>query len=183
MNVISEADIIKDVARRLYGAEIRYMLTGSIAANFYTVPRMTRDIDIVIELEETAVDTVIRLFEKDYLIEKSLVAAAIRTKQMFNIIHFQSVIKIDFIVRKENPYRREEFSRRKQITFEDAKLYITAPEDLILSKLYWVKETMSELQLGDVRNLLKSVHGLDKDYLKKWANYLGVEDIYEKAMA
>ena len=93
------------------------------------------------------------------------------------------MIKIDLIVRKENPYRLEEFSRRRQIVFEDAKLYITAPEDLILSKLYWAKESMSELQLGDVRNLLKSVHRLDKDYLNKWANYLGVEDIYQKAVA
>lgn len=178
--MISEADIIKDVARRLDSAEIRYMFTGSIAANFYTVPRMTRDIDIVIELVETDIDRVIRLFEKDYLIDKSIVTTAIKEKQMFNIIHYQSVVKIDFIVRKENPYRLEEFSRRKMITFEDTKLYITAPEDLILSKLYWAKENMSELQLSDVRNLLKSVDALDKDYLKKWANYLGVDDIYEK---
>ncbi|MDP2279571.1 MAG: hypothetical protein Q8K51_15265, partial [Nitrospirota bacterium] len=107
----------------------------------------------------------------------------IKEKQMFNIIHYQSVVKIDFIVRKENPYRLEEFSRRKMITFEDAKLYITAPEDLILSKLYWAKENMSELQLSDVRNLLRSVDALDKDYLKRWANYLGVDDIYEKMKA
>lgn len=178
--MISEADVIKDVARRLDSAGIRYMFTGSIAANFYTVPRMTRDIDIVIELIETDMERVIRLFEKDYLIDKGAVAAAIQEKRMFNIIHYQSVVKIDFIVRKENPYRLEEFSRRKMITFEDAKLYITAPEDLILSKLYWAKETMSELQLSDVRNLLKSVDSLDRDYLKKWADYLGVEDVYEK---
>jgi len=73
--------------------------------------------------------------------------------------------------------------RRKTITFEDTNLYITAPEDLILSKLYWAKESLSELQLSDVRNLLKSVDALDKDYLKKWADYLGVYDIYEKAKA
>lgn len=181
--MISEADIIKDVARRLDSAEIRYMFTGSIAANFYTVPRMTRDIDIVIELMETEIDRVILLFEKDYFIDKSIVAAAIKEKKMFNIIHYQSVVKIDFIVRKENPYRIEEFSRRKTITFEDTKLYITAPEDLILSKLYWAKENMSELQLNDVRNLLKSVDALDKDYLKKWADYLGIYNIYEKAKA
>ncbi|MBI4685201.1 MAG: hypothetical protein HY755_08365 [Nitrospirae bacterium] len=93
------------------------------------------------------------------------------------------MVKIDFIVRKENPYRLEEFSRRKTITFEDTRLYITAPEDLILSKLYWAKENMSELQLSDVRNLLKSVDALDKGYLKKWADYLSVYDIYEKAKA
>jgi hypothetical protein len=42
----SESDTIKEIVRRLDNAEIKYMFTGSVAANFYTVPRMTRDIDI-----------------------------------------------------------------------------------------------------------------------------------------
>jgi len=176
----SESDTIKEIARRLDNAEIKYMFTGSIAANFYTVPRMTRDVDIVIELKEGDVDKIHNLFEKDFYVDEDMILEAIRKEGMFNIIHYQSVFKIDFIVRKNNPYRIEEFRRRKKITFEDAELYITAPEDLILSKLYWAKETMSELQLGDVKNLLKSVKGLDNDYLTKWANYLDIDEIYRK---
>ncbi len=64
---------------------------------------------------------------------------------------------------------------------EDTELYITAPEDLILSKLYWAKETMSELQLNDVRNLFKSVKDIDVNYIKQWVNYLGINEIYKKA--
>ena len=47
-----EFDIIKEVVKRLDEAGILYMITGSIAANFYSIPRMTRDIDIVIELKK-----------------------------------------------------------------------------------------------------------------------------------
>ena len=181
MKIISESDIIKEIARRLDKAGISYMFTGSIATNFYTVPRMTRDIDIVIELKEADTDRVYNIFEKDFYIDKDMVLAAIKTERLFNIIHYHSVLKIDFIIRKNNQYRMEEFKRRKKIIFENVELYITAPEDLILSKLYWAKETMSELQLGDVKNLFKFVKGLDKDYLTKWANYLGIEEIYRKA--
>ena len=176
----SESDIIKEIVRRLDNAEIKYMFTGSVAANFYTVPRMTRDIDIVIELKQKNVDKIYNLFEKDFYVDEGMILEAIRKEGMFNIIHYQSVFKIDFIVRKNNPYRIEEFRRRKKITFEDAELYITAPEDLILSKLYWAKESMSELQLNDVRNLLKSVKALDESYIEKWASYLGIKDIYKK---
>ena len=176
----SESDIIKEIVRRLDNAEIKYMFTGSVAANFYTVPRMTRDIDIVIELKQKNVDKIYNLFEKDFYVDEGMILEAIRKEGMFNIIHYQSVFKIDFIVRKNNPYRIEEFRRRKKITFEDAELYITAPEDLVLSKLYWAKESMSELQLNDVRNLLKSVKALDESYIEKWASCLGIKDIYKK---
>ena len=178
--MISESDIIKEIAKRLDHAGIPYMFTGSIAANFYTVPRMTRDIDIVIELKEKDADEIYSLFEKDFYTDKDMISEAIRKEGTFNIIHYQSVFKVDFIVRKNNPYRAEEFKRRRKITFEDAELYITSPEDLILSKLYWAKESMSELQLNDVKNLLKSVKELDEDYLRQWANYLGVGEIYRK---
>ena len=178
-----EADIIKGIAGQLNDAGIPYMFTGSIAANFYTVPRMTRDIDIVVELKEADIDRVYNLFEKDFYIDKEMILDAIKKGGMFNIIHYQSVFKVDFIIRKGNPYRVEEFKRRKRITFEDTELYITAAEDLILSKLYWAKESMSELQLNDVKNLLKYVKGLDEGYLRQWANYLGVEEIYKKIKA
>lgn len=66
---------------------------------------------------------------------------------------------------KDNPYRRMEFSRKKKASVDDRVLYVVAPEDLILSKLVWAKESRSEVQLTDVRNLLQSVKGLDRRYL------------------
>jgi hypothetical protein len=62
----SELDIIRDVTGRLSGAEIAYMLTGSVAMNYYTRPRMTRDIDIVVSLHRKDVDTIVTLFANDY---------------------------------------------------------------------------------------------------------------------
>jgi hypothetical protein len=58
---------------------------------------------------------------------------------MFNLIHDEYVIKIDFVVRKDTPYRRQEFSRRKKVAVDNQDLYVVSPEDLILSKLDWAK--------------------------------------------
>jgi hypothetical protein len=175
-----ELEVLEEVTRRLDNAKIAYMVTGSIATNFYTVPRMTRDIDIVVELSERDISRFIPLFEKDYYLEPETVREAVKTKGIFNLIHNEYVIKIDFVVRKDAPYRRREFSRRRKVAVDDQDLYVVSPEDLILSKLEWAKESRSEVQLNDVRNLLKDVKGLNRRYLTRWAKALGVETLYRE---
>src|SRR5919109_4134299 len=141
-----ELDVLKEVTGRLEGAGIAYMITGSIAANFYTVPRMTRDIDIVIELRERDVSRFISLFESDYYLDAQTVAQAVRAQGMFNLIQHQHVVKVDFVVRKDSPYRRSEFARRKRVSLEGQEVCFVAAEDLILSKLVWAKDSWSEMQ-------------------------------------
>lgn len=176
-----ELEVLKDVARRLDSSGVAYMITGSTAANFYAVPRMTRDIDIVVELLERHVETFIDAFKSDHYLEPSSVRDAVKTKGMFNLIHDRYIVKIDFVVRKESPYRRREFTRRRKISLDGQALYLVAPEDLILSKLVWAKDTKSELQLRDVRSLLQSVRRLDRRYLARWAKQLGVDSLYREA--
>ena len=175
-----ELEVLKEVTRRLDRAKIAYMVTGSIASNFYTIPRMTRDIDIVVELAEEDLGRFIPLFEPDFYLEPQTVRDAVKNKGMFNLIQNEYVVKIDFIVRKDSPYRRREFSRRKEVAVDGRSLYLVAAEDLILSKLEWAKDSRSEMQLSDVRNLLKSVKRLDRRYLARWAKELGVESLYRE---
>lgn len=182
MAVSEELEVLKEVARRLEKVGVPYMVTGSTAANFYAVPRMTRDIDVVVELAERDADTLVGIFVTDFYIDRQAVEEAIKKKGMFNAIHTEYVIKVDFVVRKDSPYRRTEFSRRKKVAVDDRSIYIVAPEDLILSKLAWAKESRSEVQLTDVRNLLASVKKLDRRYLARWAKELGVESLYREVM-
>lgn len=75
---------------------------------------------------------------------------------------------------------RMEFSRKKKVAVDEQVLYVVAPEDLILSKLDWAKESRSEVQLTDVPNLLQSVKGMDRRYLARWAKHLGIETLYRE---
>ena len=175
-----ELDVLKSVAAQLAGAGIPYMVTGSIAANFYAVPRMTRDIDLVIELSERDVDRITHLFQQEFYLDRDMVQRAVRDHGMFNMIHTALVVKVDCVVRKETDYRREEFTRRRAVSIADQQIFIVAPEDLILSKLDWAKESRSQTQLNDVRNLLRSVQGLDMAYLNRWADRLGLATLYQE---
>ena len=110
------------------------------------------------------------------------VRAAIAGRGAFNLIHQTFVIKVDFIVRKETDYRRVEFARQRRGSIEGCGLAIVAPEDLIISKLDWTKETRSEVHLTDVRNLLRSVPDLDTQYLAHWIERLGLGRLYQEAL-
>lgn len=177
-----ELEVLKMVTECLKEAGIPYMVTGSIASNFYAVPRMTRDIDIVIELKPPDVEKIYRIFSTDFYIDKDVVKNEVARRGMFNIIHNEYVIKVDFIVRKDTEYRQKEFHRRRPIQVEGRELFLVAPEDLILSKLEWAKESHSDMHLKDVKSILGSVEDLDYDYLQKWAAELGLSDLFQEVM-
>ena len=173
----NELDIVRDVSRRLEQGGLAYMLTGSMAMNYYAQPRMTRDIDLVIALAPQDTDTVVRLFTPDYYVSREAVRSSIAHESLFNLIHQESVIKVDCIVRKRTPYRLAEFARRQRITIEDFSTWIASKEDLILSKLWWAKDSRSELQLRDVKNLVGT--GCDAAYIERWTHELGLHSLWQ----
>jgi hypothetical protein len=174
----NELDIVRDVSARLEGAGIGYMLTGSMAMNYYAQPRMTRDIDVVVALRPADAALVVRLFSPDYYVSREAVDSSIAQQSMFNLIHNESVIKVDCIVRKQSEYRLTEFNRRQRIKIEDFETWIVSKEDLILSKLFWARDSHSELQLRDVRNLVST--GCDRDYIQQWTEELGVTSLWRE---
>jgi hypothetical protein len=177
--VTEELEVLTTVTGRLEAAGIAYMVTGSFAANYYAVPRMTRDIDLVVELSAGDADRFCTLFEGDFYLDRAAVRAAITDRGAFNLTH---VVKVDCIVRKDSEYRRTEFARQRRGPIEGHEVALVAPEDLIISKLDWMRETRSEVQLGDVRNLLRSVPDLDEPYLAHWTERLGLDALYREAL-
>jgi hypothetical protein len=174
----NELDIVRDVSARLERGSLTYMLTGSMAMNYYAQPRMTRDIDLVVALSAQDTDTVMRLFTPDYYVSRDAVSSSIAHESLFNLIHQESVIKVDCIVRKNTPYRRAEFDRRQRITIEDFSTWIASKEDLIISKLWWAKDSHSELQLRDVKNLART--GCDTAYIAHWTKELGLLNLWQE---
>jgi hypothetical protein len=176
--MVGELDVIALIAERLEQANILYMLTGSYALAHYTQPRMTRDLDFVIALGEDDIETMANIFSPDFYIERDDMRSAIQTQKMFNLMHFNSGVKVDFIIRKASEYRQVEFARRQKVKMNGVETWITTREDLILSKLLWSQDTHSELQQRDVKSLLSP--DLDKVYLNTWGPRLKLEKTLEK---
>ena len=155
-SVLTELDVLKDVCARLDRTGIAYMLTGSMAMNYYAQPRMTRDIDLVIAVEPHDADRLATAFEPDYYVPRDQLRQSIGIRGMFNLLHLDSVVKVDMVVRKDEPYRHAEFERRQRVRLPGFDAWIVSKEDLILSKLVWGMDSGSELQRRDVGNLLSS---------------------------
>jgi hypothetical protein len=170
--MLSELDLLLDVARRLEEAGLGYMLTGSMALNHYAQPRMTRDIDFVIALLIQDLETLPWIFGDEFYFSPEAAREAVLNQSCFNVIHNESLIKIDFMIRKREDYRLIEFERRQRIEVAGHPLWIVSKEDLILSKLDWARESQSERQLSDVENLLAT--GADMEYLKTWSQKLNL---------
>jgi predicted nucleotidyltransferase len=179
-DVSEQLALLKLVAARLEAAGVRYIVSGSTAMNFYAEPRMIRDIDIVVELEAADAGKLVVLLGAEFYVDEDTVAAAIARRSTFNAIHMEQALKIDFIVRKNEPYRMEELSRRRRVSLGGVDVWSVSAEDLILSKLLWARESEPELQLRDVRNLLASTI-LGWSYLDRWAASLSVADLLAKA--
>jgi hypothetical protein len=177
---MNELDVLKDVSIILEKARLDYMLSGSLAMSYYAQPRMTRDIDIVVHLNPTSGGFLCKFFQKDYYFSNEAVDEAVRNESMFNIIHRQALIKVDFIIRKSSAFRIAEFERRRKIQIEDFITYIVSVEDLIISKIIWMKDSGSEMQKRDIVNLLTAE--IDPNYLETWLMKLELLEIYRETI-
>ncbi len=172
-----ELKTLKKVVERLDEAKIDYMLTGSMALNFYGHPRATNDFDIVLAVGESDITRIIDLFESDFYLNRDTIKKAIKEKTLFNIIDNDSVFKVDFIVHKNDPYSVEQFKRRRIRIIAGIKTAVISLEDLILAKLSWSQESGSEMQERDIQQMLRLYHSdLDRKYLEQWATFLGVQN-------
>ena len=165
------SNLLKRITIALESNGINYMLSGSIAMNSYTVPRMTLDIDIVIELREENLSLFLSLFDDRYYINHDTVTNEVKRLGMFNIIDHETGYKIDFIVRKDSTYRKHEFERRQKAKVGNFEVWIASPEDLIISKIIWIQQLTSEKQINDIKNLL-AIPGIDKEYVVRWCREL-----------
>lgn len=176
----TELDVLGLVSDRLSVAGVSFMLTGSFALAYYATPRMTRDIDIVVALDERDLEPLVAAFASDFYIDADAARTAVLTERMFNLMHLDSGVKVDLIVRKSDEYRQVEFARRKPVAIASVRTWIVSCEDLILSKLVWALQSNSELQRRDIRQLL--LGSIDRDYIRKWAQQLGVTTLLDELL-
>ena len=112
----TELEVLGLVSDRLSALGLPFMLTGSFALAYYATPRMTRDLDIVVALNENEVDALVAAFESDFYIDADAARTAVLLERMFNLMHLESGVKVDLIIRKSSEFRQVEFARRQQVT-------------------------------------------------------------------
>jgi len=170
---MNERELLVDCLRRLNRCGVTYYLTGSMASNYWGIPRTTHDLDFVVQLPMAAVSRIVQEFSGDFYIEESGVRAAYQPPHQFNAIDTRSALKVDFWLPKPEPFDREMLRRRVQATLFGEPAWICTAEDVILHKLIWNRISPSDRQLGDAAGVVAvQAEALDENYLRFWAGEL-----------
>jgi len=178
---------VQPVIQAFEKLSIPYYIGGSIASSVYGMARATLDIDIIADLKVNHIAHLNQILENQFYIDEDMIADAIRTNSSFNLIHLETMIKIDVFMHKDEPYPVEALQRIRKDTLEElanVEIYFSSPEDIIIAKLQWYKigGFVSERQWLDVIGVIK-VQGdlLDKKYLKRWSQKLELSSLMQKA--
>jgi hypothetical protein len=178
---VTEQELAIDAIRRLNRARIEYLLTGSMASNYWGIPRTTHDLDFVVQLPVQSIPSLLHEFRDDFYLDEPAVRAALAPPYQFNAIDRRSALKIDFWMLRSDPFEISMFERRLRVSFLGERTRIATAEDVILHKLYWDSLTPSERQISDAAGVVAvQSDSLDRAYLQQWAGQLRVSEKLNK---
>lgn len=166
-------------------AGIEYFLGGSGATALHGEPRMTNDLDFVLDAEPGDVEALVRALGEDFEADVDALRRAARQKKSWNIFYLPDFTKVDIFFKQRGEFDRAEFERRQALQVgEDAMLWVKSPEDSVLRKLLWFVQggRVSDRQWRDIVATLASHRAqLDEEHLSVWATRLGVDELLQEA--
>ena len=137
---------------------IRFMITGSVAVIAYGEPRMTNDVDIVIDLTPDNAHKLHRAYaSSDFYAPPAdvMAAEAEGADGQFNVVHLDSVMRADFYVAGNDPLHRWALDNRRMERVQGIELPFAPIEYLVIRKLEYFRDTKSDRHLRDIAGLLR----------------------------
>jgi hypothetical protein len=180
--------VLIEVAALLERLGIPYLVGGSMASSILGEPRATVDVDLAIQIRSELVDPLVAALEPDFYVDAFAARDAVRRHASFNAIHQRTVLKVDFFVLGAGDFDAKQLERRRPAAVSDQpepRVWVSSPEDLILRKLAWYREGggVSDRQWRDVLGVLKvQAERLDRAYLLRWAERLGLSDLLRRSL-
>lgn len=174
---------VLDVFERL---GVRHYVAGSIAASVHGVPRSSLDADVVADLQPVHVRPFVDALRGAFYVPEGHVEEAIAERSSFNVIHLDTMLKVDVFVARHGPFDRRALARARPAALAgETPMTVCSAEDTLLAKLEWYRRggEASERQWTDVIGLLRIGRDLDVAYLREGATELGIGDLLERAIA
>ncbi len=164
---------------------VPYRIVGSVASSSQGMLRATLDVDLVVQLEQTHIIHLVARLGSDYYADPQGIHEALARGSSFNLIHLETMLKLDLFPLGKREYDRVSFARVQTLELaENFMVNFKTPEDVVLGKLEWFEagERVSERQWRDIVGLLKvQVKRLDLEYLHHWAGVLNLTELLEQA--
>ena len=167
----------------LEASEIEYILVGSTAAATWGVARTTQDVDLVAMLSADQIEQLLTRLTNDQLYVPVAEARRSASGGSFNILHPASGGKVDvFVPPPGDAFTSSRMTRRIRAHVFGIATWVATPEDVVVAKLAWRRESRSEVQWRDCVEIVAS-NDLDREYMAHWAAALDVADDLEDLLA
>jgi hypothetical protein len=188
--VQSPLEVLMEVVAILDREGIPYMVGGSFASSIHGMPRMTQDADLVVDLNSAQLASFVSSVESDYYIDRDAAFEALANRSSFNIIHLESMFKVDLFILRKRAFDQDSFARRRFVTLGDvgaAKVAICAPEEMVVTKLEWYESgnRVSDRQYRDVLGMIMvqtRAGQFDRVHAEQLARDLGLEELLAQAL-
>jgi len=180
--------VLEKLTEVLEKLRIAYCIGGSIASSAYGTVRFTQDADITVEPFGPTAEKFFETLKSDFYISTDAMYQALKNRSSFNIIHFATAFKIDIFIRTDTDFQKQMLARGRKLRLgsSDKEVSFVSPEDIILLKLDWFRQSggASQRQWSDVQGVLVGqAKSLDFEYLKNWAKKLGLVELLDKALS
>lgn len=166
--------------------DISYMVVGGFAAIFYGQPRLTIDVDIVVDMKWHHIEPFVAAFPiPDYYVSEEGIRDSLQRRYLFNVIQPTTGAKVDLVPLPREPFTRAAFGRRQRLAYDEEGHSATfiPPEDIIVAKLAAYEKTESDRHLRDAQSVLVMQWGeLDLDLIRRSARMAGVMEQFERLL-
>lgn len=164
------------------------MITGSVATIAYAQPRLTNDIDLILEISQKQVDLLRTEFPEDlyYLPPSDVIRAECARTQRghINIIHLESMLKADVYLCGNDPLHHWALARPVRIQLSDVTVSFAPPEYVMLRKMEFFQEGGSEKHLRDIANIMETSGAIiNYSFLQEQINQLSLQTAWERVKA
>lgn len=168
--------------------DIDYVVGGSVASALVGEPRATIDLDVAVTLRADQIASLLDVLADEYYVSEAAAHDAVASRSSFNVIHLDTMQKVDLFVLGDGLLDRLQMARRQRVRLdEDSQdaLWVGSPADQILRKLWWYRlgGEVSERQWRDVVAVLRVQRDtIDLDDLKATAQALQLDDLLARAL-
>jgi hypothetical protein len=148
------------VADALEALGVLYAIGGSFASALHGVMRATMDADLVADLRQEDVAPFVQALGEAFYADAEMMREAIGQHRPFNLIHLESMFKVDVFVARAGDFDRAQLARRQLHLLAEGperRAYVASAEDTVLAKpeWYWLGSETSDRQWRDVLGVLK----------------------------
>ena len=177
---MSLVSLFRRFAGPLDHLQIPYMATGAVAAIVYGEPRLTLDLDLVLQLSVSDAPRFIAAFPAvEFYVPpaETIAAEAARPRHgHFNLLHLESGLRADIYLASDDPLDRWGLANRRRETIGGEPVWMAPAEYVIIRKLEYHREGGSGKHLTDIQGMLRVRPDLiDLPLLKSFMGSRGLE--------